>query len=60
MRQCGPNPDAKTVDTVFVLEDRTMPRLIDRNPKYRMHRASGQAVVSIGGQDFYLNKVTRI
>jgi len=31
-----------------------MPRLLNRNPKYRKHRASGQAVVSIDGQDFYL------
>lgn len=31
-----------------------MPRLTEQNPKYRRHRASGQAVVTIGGNDFYL------
>src|SRR5689334_22132957 len=31
-----------------------MPKLINRNPKYRKHRASGQAVVTIGRQDHYL------
>jgi hypothetical protein len=31
-----------------------MPRLINRNPSYRRHRASGQAVVTINGQDVYL------
>jgi hypothetical protein len=31
-----------------------MPKLINRNPKYRKHRASGQAIVTIGRQDRYL------
>jgi hypothetical protein len=31
-----------------------MPRLISRNPAYRKHRASGQAVVTLDGKDFYL------
>jgi integrase len=31
-----------------------MPRLIERNPKYRKHRASGQAIVTINGRDHYL------
>ncbi len=31
-----------------------MPRLVNSNPSYRKHRASGQAVVSIEGRDFYL------
>ena len=31
-----------------------MPRLLHRNPKYRKHRASGQAIVTLSGQDFYL------
>ncbi|MCY2953781.1 MAG: site-specific integrase [Planctomycetota bacterium] len=31
-----------------------MPRLIHQNPKYRRHRASGQAIVTIDGRDFYL------
>ena len=31
-----------------------MPRLINRNPAYRKHRASGQAIVTIDGQDIYL------
>ena len=31
-----------------------MPRLTQAVPRYRRHKASGQAVVSIGGRDFYL------
>jgi len=31
-----------------------MPKLTSSVPKYRKHRASGQAVVTIGGKDFYL------
>lgn len=31
-----------------------MPRLIHRLPKYRKHRASGQAVVTLNGRDHYL------
>lgn len=31
-----------------------MPRLVNRNPKYTQHKASGQAVVTIDGEDVYL------
>ena len=31
-----------------------MPRLLHRPPKYRRHKASGQAVVTIAGKDHYL------
>jgi hypothetical protein len=31
-----------------------MPRLFNRNPKYRKRKASGQAIVTIEGRDFYL------
>lgn len=31
-----------------------MPKLKDRLPKYRLHRASGQAIVTLNGQDHYL------
>jgi hypothetical protein len=31
-----------------------MPRLANRNPSYRRHKASGQAVVTLNGQDVYL------
>jgi hypothetical protein len=31
-----------------------MPRLTNSNPSYRKHKASGQALVTIGGQDMYL------
>jgi integrase len=31
-----------------------MPRLVQGNPKYRRHRASGQAVVTLNGRDHYL------
>jgi hypothetical protein len=33
-----------------------MPRLTNSTPKYRHHRGTGQAVVTIGGKDFYLGK----
>lgn len=31
-----------------------MPRLIRRNPSYRKHKATGQAVATLSGRDFYL------
>jgi integrase len=31
-----------------------MPRLVNETPKYRKHRASGQAVVTVCGKDHYL------
>ncbi|MBM4089115.1 MAG: hypothetical protein FJ276_06765 [Planctomycetes bacterium] len=31
-----------------------MPRLINSTPKYRKHRASGQAIATIAGRDIYL------
>jgi hypothetical protein len=31
-----------------------MPKLIDSRPKYRKHKATGQAVVTLSGKDFYL------
>jgi hypothetical protein len=31
-----------------------MPRLLSGVPRYRKHRASGQAIVTLSGQDFYL------
>jgi integrase len=31
-----------------------MPRLLGRNPKYRRHKATDQAVVTLSGRDFYL------
>jgi integrase len=31
-----------------------MPRLLNRNPAYRRHRASNQGVVTLCGKDFYL------
>ena len=31
-----------------------MPRRTSSNPKYQKHRASGQAVVTLDGKDFYL------
>lgn len=33
-----------------------MPRLVNVTPKYRRHRASGQAVVTIAGKDNYLGR----
>lgn len=34
--------------------DPRMPRLTQSLPKYRKHRASGQAIVTLGGRDHYL------
>src|SRR5688500_2242051 len=34
--------------------DPTMPRLSDSVPKYRKHKATGQAVVTLCGRDYYL------
>ncbi len=31
-----------------------MPKLVDATPKYRHHKASGQAIVTIQGHDFYV------
>ena len=31
-----------------------MPRYVNAVPKYRKHRASGQAIVTIHGRDHYL------
>lgn len=31
-----------------------MPRLTKSLPKYRRHKASGQAIVTLNGQDYYL------
>jgi hypothetical protein len=31
-----------------------MPRLTNRNPSYRRHRSSGQAIVTLDGHDIYL------
>jgi hypothetical protein len=31
-----------------------MPKLVEARPKYRRHKASGQAIVSTQGHDFYL------
>ena len=33
-----------------------MPRLTNSTPKYRHHRGTGQAVVTVDGKDFYLGK----
>ena len=47
--------ESKTVNTVLVLSGELhMPRLIHSVPRYRLHRASGQAVVTIDGRDHYL------
>jgi hypothetical protein len=31
-----------------------MPKLLNSLPKYRRHKASGQAIVTLCGNDFYL------
>lgn len=39
---------------ISIWENRIMPRLSHALPKYRKHRGSGQAVVTLNGRDFYL------
>jgi hypothetical protein len=42
---------------VWFFRERTMshmPRCVNHNPRYYKHKASGQAVVTIAGRDFYL------
>ena len=36
-----------------------MPRLVEKQPKYRMHKASGQAVVSLSGKEVYLGPYSK-
>ena len=31
-----------------------MPKQLDRLPRYRKHKATGQAVVTLSGHDYYL------
>ena len=53
-RQCGFFPQRKTVYTVLgpePRENRTVPKLSNSLPKYR---ASGQAIVTLHGLDYYL------
>ncbi len=33
-----------------------MPRLVSHSPSYRLHKRSGQAVVTLAGRDFYLGR----
>ena len=33
-----------------------MPKLVHATPKYRRHKASGNAVVTLDGQDHYLGR----
>jgi hypothetical protein len=48
-------PDAKTVYTVLRLRGApAMPRRVNSNPRYSRHRAAGQAIVTIEGNDIYL------
>jgi integrase len=37
-------------------ESRTMPKLKNLTPSYRLHKATGQAVVTLAGRDIYLGK----
>ena len=47
-------PEPKRYIPFCELRTRTMPKLVRRIPSYRRHRASGQAVVTLDGRDFYL------
>src|SRR6185436_9565102 len=50
-------PDPRTAVGTYLLylgSGAPMPKLGAQNPKYRKHRASGQARVTIAGKDIYL------
>ena len=48
-------PVAKTVITVLArTKEPHMPKLKQKLPSYRLHKASGQAVVTLRGRDHYL------
>jgi hypothetical protein len=56
---CGPNPDAQNGMYRFAVvewRDCTMPRWVHSTPMYRLHRRSGQAVVTLNGKDHYLGR----
>ena len=36
-----------------------MPRLVNKDPNYRLHRASGQAIVTLNGHDIYLGPYSK-
>lgn len=42
----------------LILEALHMPKLTVAVPKYRKHRASGQAIVTVNGRDHYLRPPT--
>jgi integrase len=53
--ECGPESNANAVFTVLVgSKESAMPRLTVKNPSYSRHKASGQAVVTLNGVDYYL------
>src|SRR5687768_14170551 len=54
--QCGRNAVAKTEDSVFAhFGGRVMPKLKENQiPSYRLHKQSGQAIVTLSGKDHLL------
>jgi integrase len=55
VRQCGVFQNKKNGNYRFSQHgNRIMPRLLGRLPAYRKHKATGQAVVTLSGRDFYL------
>jgi hypothetical protein len=56
VRQCGPEPWCKTVPYRLGTpkEAPHIPKLVHKLPSYRLHKPSGQAVVTLGGRDVYL------
>jgi integrase len=65
VRLCGAFLGAKTEASVFAptKETRIVPKLVNSVPKYRRHKQSGQAIVTLSGRDYLLgphgSKVSR-
>jgi integrase len=54
-RRRGEETSRKTVITVLRIEGSfSMPKILNSLPKYRHHKASGQAIVHLKGKDIYL------
>jgi hypothetical protein len=53
-RECGLEGKPKRYVPFWLFKEPHMPRLTHKIPSYRLHKASGQAVVTLNGRDHYL------
>jgi hypothetical protein len=54
VRQCGSRAWRKTVCAVFPSKELHHAEAERKTPAYRLHRHSGQAIVTLSGRDHYL------